>query len=401
MLINFTHIRKSAYICFIHIMSIIKPLSGAEAAAEALRQIKIEVFPVYPITPQTPIAESFIKMITSKVLDTEIINVESEHSAMSAAVGSAAAGAKTATATSSQGLTLMAEIVWVASGLRLPIIMPIANRSLSAPINIHCDHSDSMMCRDSGWIQIYTENAQEFYENIILAFKIAKNENVFLPAMVMADGFITTHQIERLKIFNDDEIKDYLGDYIPPYNLLDIKNPIMVGPFSMPDSYFEFKISQEEAMQNVKEVFKKEGEELKKITHSNYNFFEKYYLDDANYVIIVMSSTAGTTKAVIDKLRKKGEKVGLLKPCLFRPFPYNEIKEALSGKKAIAVLDRSLSFGANPPLFTEIKQAVGNKTPIQKYVFGLGGRNIYEKQIEKVFEELKQGKIDDKIKWIK
>lgn len=379
----------------------IKPLSGAEAAAEALRQIGIEVFPFYPITPQTPIAEAFIKMVAKGLTDAEITNVESEHSAMSAAVGAAAAGAKTATATSSQGLALMSEIVWIASGLRLPILMPVANRALSAPINIHCDHSDSMMCRDSGWIQIYTESAQEFYENLILAFKIAKDPNVLLPAMVMTDGFITTHQIERVKIFDDKDIKNYLGEYKPPYDLLDIKNPILVGPFALQDSYFEFKIAQEEAMKNAKEVFKKEGEELKKITGNDYSYFEKDQLDDAEYAIVVMSSTAGTTKAVIDNLRKKGEKVGLLKPRLFRPFPYEEIQEALSGKKAIAVLDRSFSFGANPPLFAEIKQAIENTVPIQKYVFGLGGRNIFEDQIEKVFEEIKSGKINEEIKWLK
>lgn len=382
-------------------MEKIKPLSGAEAAAEALRQIGIEVFPFYPITPQTPIAEAFIKMVTKGISDAEVINVESEHSAISAAIGAAAGGAKTATATSSQGLALMSEIVWIASGLRLPILMPVANRALSAPINIHCDHSDSMMCRDSGWIQIYTESAQEFYENLILAFKIAKDPNVLLPVMVMTDGFITTHQIERVKIFDDKDIKNYLGEYKPSYDLLNIKNPILVGPFALQDSYFEFKIAQEEAMKNAKEVFKKEGEELKKITGSDYSYFEKYQLDDADYAIVVMSSTAGTTKAVIDNLRKKGEKVGLLKPRLFRPFPYKEIKKALSGKKAIAVLDRSLSFGANPPLFAEIKQALGNRVPIQKYVFGLGGRNIFEDQIEKVFEEIKSGKINEEIKWLK
>lgn len=379
----------------------IKPLSGAEAAAEALRQIGIEVFPFYPITPQTPIAEAFIKLAAKGSSDAEITNVESEHSAMSAAVGAAAAGAKTATATSSQGLALMSEIVWVTSGLRLPILMPIANRALSAPINIHCDHSDSMMCRDSGWIQIFTESAQEFYENLILAFKVAKDQNVLLPAMVMTDGFITTHQIERVKIFEDKDIRNYLDEYIPPYDLLDIKNPKLVGPFALQDSYFEFKISQEEAMENAKEVFKKEGEKLKKITGNDYGYFEKYQLEDADYAVVVSSSTAGTTKAVIDILREKGEKIGLLKPRLFRPFPYDEIKKALAGKKAVAVLDRALSFGANPPFFAEIKQALGNETPLQKYVFGLGGRNIFEDQIKKVFQELKENKINNKIKWIK
>ncbi|MFH0987468.1 MAG: pyruvate ferredoxin oxidoreductase [Patescibacteria group bacterium] len=379
----------------------ILPLTGGVAAAEALRQIGIEVFTVYPITPQTPIAENFAEMVANGRSDSELIHVESEHSSMSAAVGAAAAGAKTATATSSQGLALMAEIVYVASGLRLPILMPIANRALSAPINIHCDHSDSMMCRDSGWIQIYTETAQEFYENLILAFKIAKDKNVFLPAMVMSDGFITTHQVEKVKIFEDKAIQKFLGKYQPPYDLLNIKKPIMVGPFSLQDSYFEFKISQEEAIENSKEVFLREGKNLKKITGSDYYYFEKYRLNDAKFAIVTMSSTAGTVKAVVDSLRKKGQKVGLLKLRLFRPFPYKELNQALRKLKAIAVLDRSLSFGANPPLFAEVKQSLaGEKIALQKYVFGLGGRDIFEKDIEKVFKDLKDGKTNEKIKFI-
>lgn len=378
----------------------IKPLSGAEAGAEAIRQIGIEVFPVYPITPQTPIVEHIVKLLKEGKINTEIINVESEHSAMSAAVGAAASGAKTATASSSQGLALMAEIVYIAAGLRLPILIMIANRALSAPINIHCDHSDSMMLRDSGCIQLYTENAQEFYEYSILLHKISYNNNVFLPVMIMTDGFITTHQIDRVKIFNDQDIKSFLGDYTQPYNLINTTNPIMVGPFSLPDSYFEFKISQEQAMNNVQEIFHVEGNNLEKITGSSYHAFEEYCLDDADYVIVAMSSTAGTVKAVIDTLRNQGKRVGLLKPRLFRPFPYRDIRAALHGKKAIAVLDRSLSFGANPPLYAEIKQSLSEDIPTQKYVFGLGGRNIYEKDIAHIFKDLESGENNEKIHWV-
>lgn len=242
----------------------IKPLTGAQAGAEAFRQIGIEVFPVYPITPQSPIAETFVQMIADGLIDAEIINTESEHSAMSAAVGAAAAGAKTATATSSQGLALMIEIVYIASGLRLPILMAVANRALSGPINIHCDHSDSMMARDSGWLQIYCENNQEFYESLILAFKITKDPRVFLPTMVMIDGFITTHQIEKVEIFPDKKIKNYLGEYQTPYNLLDYKNPILVGSFSLPNSYFEFKISQEKSYKKCKKNFFRRRKKIKK-----------------------------------------------------------------------------------------------------------------------------------------
>jgi len=380
---------------------IIKPMSGGEAAAEALRQIGIEVMASYPITPQSPIIETFSKMVADGRVNAETINVESEHSAMSACVGSAVAGAKTATASNSQGLALMSEIVYVASGLRLPILMAITNRALSAPISIHCDHSDSMMVRDSGWIQIYTENAQEFYEFLILAFKIASRKEISLPIMVMTDGFISTHQLEKVAIFDDKAIADFIGEYNAPYDFLNPQKPILVGPFSVQDSHFEFKLSQQKAIERVPAIFKEEAKNFKKITGKDYKFFEEYRLKDANTAIVVMNSTAGTAKEVVDKLRDKGEKVGLLKPHLFRSFPYKEIAEALKKVKKIAVLDRSMSFGANPPLFAEINQSLaGTRIPIQKYVFGLGGRAIFERQIEQVFADLKKGKIDDKIKYI-
>jgi len=378
----------------------IKALTGAYSAAEAMRQINPGVVSVYPITPQTPIIEKFSQFKVNGLVDSEIIMVESEHSLMSATVGAQASGVRAITATSSQGLALMWEILSIASGLRLPIVMPIVNRALSAPLSIYCDHSDSMGCRDLGWIQIYSENNQEVYENILLAIKVA--EQVKLPAMIMQDGFITSHCVEAVKIFPDKIIQKFLGKYKPEYSLLDTKNPITVGSFISQPSYFAVKHQQIQAMEQVKKIYLKIGKEFSKITGRKYEYFEKYKLDDAEIGIVVMSSTAGTVKSVVDQMRKKGHKVGLLKPILFRPFPYQEIAQALSHLKMVAVLDRSVSFGAFPPLYSEIINCKVLNIKCQSYIFGLGGHNIFEKDIKKVFKDLLDGKINTKeIKYIK
>ncbi|MFH1838554.1 MAG: pyruvate ferredoxin oxidoreductase [Candidatus Kuenenbacteria bacterium] len=380
----------------------VKALTGAYAVAEVMRQINPGVVSIYPITPQTPIIEKFSQFATDGLVDSEIIEVESEHSAMSAVVGAQASGVRAMTATSSQGLALMWEILSIASGLRLPIVMPVVNRALSAPLNIHCDHSDSMGCRDLGWIQIFSENNQEVYENILLAIKVA--EQVKLPAMVMQDGFITSHCVEAVKILSDKIVQKFLGEYKPAYSLLDTKNPISVGSLVSQPYYFEVKCQQIQAMEQVKKVYLQAGKEFSKITKRKYEYFEKYKLDDAEVGIVVMSSTAGTAKAVINQMRKKGLKVGLLKPILFRPFPYQEIAQALSHLKAVAVLDRSVSFGGFPPLYSEILnslQVMNCKLQTASYIFGLGGQDIFEKDIEKIFNDLLKGKINEKeIKYI-
>jgi len=370
-------------------------MTGAQAVAEAMRQINPDVAPVYPITPQTPIMETFAHFVANKKVDTELVRVESEHSAMSVAVGASAAGARVMTATSSQGLIYMSEVLPIASGLRLPIVMNVVNRALSAPINIHCDHSDSMACRDFAWVQIYSENNQEVYENTLLAQKLA--EKAELPVMVMQDGFITSHCLENVEILDDKNVKKFIGEYNPEFSLL--KNNITYGAIQLPDYNFETKRQQADAMEMVKKIFIEVGEELSKLTGRKYGYFEDYKLNDAKYVAVVLSSSAGTAKTVVDKLRKKGKKVGLLKPILFRPFPYEEIRNALNGKK-IAVLDRSESFGAVPPLCAEIKNALGCKVKIQSYVFGLGGRDLSGKDVEKVFDDLIKGKFDEKIKYL-
>lgn len=371
-----------------------KALTGAQAFAEAMKQIDPDVSPVYPITPQTPIMETFAKFVADGKATTEIIRVESEHSAMSAAVGASAAGARVMTATSANGLALMLEILPIASGLRLPIVMGVVNRALSAPINIHCDHSDSMVCRDLCWIQIYSENNQEVYDNTLLAMKFA--EKVELPVMVMQDGFITSHALEEVETLEDEKVKKFVGEYDPEISLL--KTNITYGALQLPDYNFETKRQQAEAMMISKKEFLNVAKELSTLTGRKIDYFEEYQSKDADHVIVALNSSAGTCKSVVDRLRKKGKKVGLLKPILFRPFPYEEIKKALKGK-TIAVLDRSESFGALPPLCTEIKTLLSEEK-LQSYVYGLGGRELFEKDIEKVFDDLIKNKIDSKIRYL-
>ncbi len=378
-----------------------KAFTGGAATAEALRQINPDVMPVYPITPQTPIVEAFAKMKADGKVDTEIVTVESEHSAISMAVGASAAGARTVTATSSQGLALMNEILYIASGMRLPITMIISSRALSAPINIHGDHSDVMGARDTGWIQLFCEDVQEVYDNTLIGMKLA--EKTELPVMVIMDGFITSHSVEVLEILSDKSVKKFIGEFKPDRNLLDIKNPLTFGPLGLPDSYFEFKIDQEDAIVEAKKKYLEITKEFKKFSGRSYDLFEKYQTDDAEYIVIVAGSTAGTGKNVVDKLRKKGQKVGLLKIKLFRPFPYEEISRSLRKSKSVAVLDRALSFGSVPPLYSEIVNALHSSSAtcdLSSYVYGLGGRDIFNANIEKVFTDLINGKIHKKTEYL-
>ncbi|MEA1936802.1 MAG: pyruvate ferredoxin oxidoreductase [Patescibacteria group bacterium] len=378
-------------------------LTGGEAVAQAMRQINPDVMAVYPITPQTPIIEAFAQIVADGKVDTALINVESEHSALSAVVGASAAGGRAMTATASQGLALMAEIVYIASGSRLPIVMPIANRALSAPINIHCDHSDSMFLRDAGWLQFYSENAQEAYDNTTIALKVAENNKVLLPIMVMQDGFITSHSVENVEITDDKIIKKFIGKYNPEYPLLNTKKPISIGPLDLFDYFFEHKYQQAEAMENSRKIIAQTDKEFYKLTGRKYSFIEKYKSADADYLIMALSSTAGTTKMVVDEMRKKGKKVGLIKIRTMRPFPNVEIAKAISNAKAVAVLDRSISYGNYSPVFTEVRSALYNlagRPKLYNYIYGIGGRNIGIEDIEKVFADLIKGTNNDNINYI-
>ncbi len=380
-----------------------KALTGGAAMAEALRQINPDVMPVYPITPQTPIIEGFAKFEANGLVDTEIITVESEHSAISACVGASAAGGRAVTATSSQGLALMNEILYIASGMRLPILMLVSARALGAPLNIHGDHSDVMGARDAGWIQIFSENVQEAYNNTIIGLKVA--EKVGLPVMVVMDGFITSHSVENLKTLPDEQVKNFVGEYDPKDFLLDVKNPKTFGSIALPDSYFEFKVEQEKMLEKTVNIFQEvSGEyyemfsvqdsgdvEVQNFEPKKLDVFECYKVDDAEKVIVATGSVAGTIKDVVDKRRGNGEKVGLLKIKLFRPFPFEKIASVLKNVKKVAVLDRSLASGSKPPIYSEVVSSLCNfsgKVDVLSYVYGLGGRDVFKKDIERVFEEM-------------
>ena len=383
-------------------MSKVVALMGDQAAAEAMRQIEPDVVAAYPITPQTEIVMTFAQFVADGRVQTEMIPVESEHSAMSACVGAAASGARTMTATSANGLALMWEIVYIAASTRLPIVMPVVNRALSAPINIHCDHSDTMGTRDSGWLQIYCENNQEVYENIIMAIKIAEHKDILLPVMVCQDGFITSHAVERVELYEDKQVKDFIGEYKLQHSLLNMEKPVTYGPLDLQDYYFEHKRQQSEAIKNSLKAIPQVFAEFKKHFGAEYDFIDTYKLDDADVAIVALSSTAGTTKVVVDELRAQGKKAGLLKPRFFRPFPKENIIQALSGLKAVAILDRSESFSSQGgPLFTEIRSALLDepKKPLTvNYIYGLGGRDINTEQIKSVFVDLQKIAKDKKVK---
>jgi pyruvate ferredoxin oxidoreductase alpha subunit len=367
-------------------------LSGNEAVAYAFKQAKPHVAAVFPITPQTEMMHKYAEFVANGESTTEMILVESEHSAMSAAVGSAAAGARTFTATSSAGFALMWEVVYIAASLRLPICMALVNRALSGNINIHCDHSDSMGGRDAGWIHLFAENAQEAYDNGLMAWRIAEHPDVRLPVMVNYDGFIISHTADSLYMLPDDAAYKFIGKSKPSYALLDVENPITVGPLDLTDYYFEHKASQLAAYDKAAKVIASVSEEFGKLTGRNYDLCEEYMMDDAEMVMVLLGSSAGTAKDVIDEYREKGVKVGLLKIRMFRPFPVKYIAEKLAGRKAVCVLDRSASFGGQGgPVYMEVRSAMyGMDVPMHGYIYGLGGRDFDLKQVATVIEDLKK-----------
>ena len=389
-------------------MGIRERLSGNEASATAMKQINPDVVAAFPITPSTEIPQYFSTFVSNGQVDTEFVAVESEHSAMSACIGAEAAGARAMTATSANGLSLMWEMIYIASSLRLPIVMSLVNRAVSGPLNIHNDHSDAMGVRDSGWIQLFSENNQEAYDNLIMAHRIAEHKDVLLPLMVCQDGFITSHSIENIELIEDDKVKEFVGKYKPEHYLLDDKNPMAIGPLDLQSYLFEHKRQQAEAMKNAKKVILDVAKDFEKLTGRKYGFFEEYKLDDAEIAIVCMNSTAGTAKYTIDRLREKGIKAGLLKVRVFRPFPGEEIAEALKNVKAIAVLDKADSLNAaGGALYEDVVTGLYNKKlsiPTVNYVYGIGGRDTKSDDIEKVFNDLseivKDGKVDNHYRYL-
>jgi len=361
-------------------------LTGGEAVAHGMRQVDPDVMPVYPITPQTPIIQGFAKFVADGRAHAELINVESEHSAMSAAIGSALAGARTMTATSSQGLALMAEVVYIAASMRAPIVMALGNRALSGPINIHCDHSDSMLIRDSGVIQLFAENAQEAYDFTIAAPRIAEHPDVLLPVLVCLDGFTITHASEPVELLADEQVRRFVGEYQVPQPLLNVSAPATHGPFAMPDNYFELRRAQASALDAAHDVIALVGHELKFLTGRPMAAIEPYRLDDADRVIVALGSTAGTVKDAVDELRAEGEHVGLLRICSFRPFPAVEVAAALADVTTVIVLDRADSPGGTPPLHAELAAVLfGSDSTLRGHVYGLGGRDIHPSDVRDIF----------------
>lgn len=389
-------------------MSIRERLSGNEAAATAMKQINPDVVAAFPITPSTEIPQYFSTFVANGTVDTEFVAVESEHSAMSACIGAESAGARAMTATSANGLSLMWEMIYIASSLRLPIVLSLVNRAVSGPLNIHCDHSDAMGVRDSGWIMLFSENNQEAYDNTLMAHRIAEHKDVMLPLMVCQDGFITSHAIENIELVEDDKVKEFVGEYKPQHYLLNKEEPIAVGPLDLQAYLFEHKAQQAIAMKNAKQVILDVSKDFEKMTGRSYGFFEEYQLKDAEIAIVCMNSTAGTTKFVVDNLRAKGIKAGLLKIRVFRPFPAQEIAKALSNLKAIAILDRADSLNAaGGALFQDVTSAMYVNqihVPAINYVYGIGGRDTKSDDIESVYTDLleivKTNKIDNPYRYL-
>lgn len=373
-------------------MGIRERLSGNEAVAIALKQINPDVMGAFPITPSTEIPQYFAQYVANGQVDTEFIAVESEHSAMSSCIGSQAAGARTVTATSSCGLALMWELLYVAASDRLPITLCCVNRALSGPININNDHSDSMGARDAGWIQIYAETNQEAYDNMLQAMRVGEHPDVQLPVMICQDGFITSHAIENIELVEDEKVKAFVGEYNPEEYLLKKENPMAIGPYDTAAYYIEHKRQQAQAMMDAKKVILDVGAEFGKLTGRTYGLMEAYEMEDAETAIVLIGSSAGTAKEAVKQLRAEGKKVGLIKIRVFRPFPMEELAQALRGLKAVAVLDKAESFsGAGGPLFAETRSALydcPDKPLMVGYIYGLGGRDVRVDSIKTVYSAL-------------
>jgi len=379
-------------------------LNGDEAAAFAAKQSDVDIVAAYPITPQTIIVEKFSEYVANGEVETEFVCTESEHSALTACLAASVTGARTFTASASAGLALMHEMLFVTSGCRAPVVMAIANRALSAPLNIHGDHSDTMVERDTGWIQIYVENAQEVYDSIIQAFKIAENPEVLLPVIVGLDGFTLSHSLENVQALPDDIVKKFVGTrQLPlvtthegknaPFRL-DPEKPMTMGPVAFPNYYFEFKRQQEEAMKNALRIIQQVNEEYAQITGRTYGngLLDSYRLEDAEIAIACLGSTAGTVKNVVDELREEGVKAGLLRIRTFRPLPVEGIVEALRKVKVVAIMDKSMSFGGNGgPVFQEVRHVLYDLPThpcVVNYIYGLGGRDTSPSQMRKIYEDL-------------
>jgi len=368
------------------------------AMADAVAQADVDVIAAYPITPQTHIVEHLADIVAEGELDAEFVPVDSEHSAMSVCCGSSAVGARTFTSTSSQGLALMSEIFFIAAAMRFPIVMALANRSLSGPLSIWNDHTDVMMVRDAGWIHIFVENGQEAYDSIFYAFRIAEDPQVMLPVAINLDGFILTHMVEPIVYEDNDLIKKYIPEF-KMKNTLHPDHPVSMGCFAMPEIYTESQMNREAGVVNSYPVILKAWEEWGGLTGRHYKPVETHLVEDAEYCIVTMGSFGETAMEVADQLRSEGEKVGVVKIRLWRPFPFEELRKAVLGKKCLIVIDRAISFGGpGGPLALEIRSALYNKKgapSIVNYVAGLAGRDVSRKDFREIILEGKKKAASD------
>ncbi|NPV88995.1 pyruvate ferredoxin oxidoreductase [Coprothermobacteraceae bacterium] len=384
-------------------------LETNQLMAFAMKQIEPHVVAAYPITPSTEVVQEFSQYVANGDVRTEFVAVESEHSAMSACLAASLAGARVMTATASQGLAFMWEMLHIASASRAPIVTIVANRALSAPINIHGDHSDAMGARDTGWIQLWAESAQEAYDNVIQAIRIGEDPRVRFPVLVNYDGFTTSHAVETVEVLEDEEVRKFIGSFPrPEVNFLNIEKPASFGVLALQDYYMEFKRAQAEAYKNVKPVVLEVAEAYAKLTGRKYGLIEEYKLEDADVVLVAMNSAAGTAKETVDKLRQAGKKVGVLKIRLFRPFPIEEVASALKGAKAVVVMDRAYTYGGPAgPLFCDIAAALTNvaqRPLLGNVVAGLGGRDITMEHVEHMFnlgyKALERGSFEPLVTWV-
>ncbi|MCZ3366485.1 MULTISPECIES: pyruvate synthase subunit PorA [Methanobacterium] len=375
-----------------------KVITANRAIAEAVKLAKPKVVPVYPITPQTTISEYLATFVANGDLNAEYIRVESEHSAISAAVGASGTGVRVFTATSSQGLALMHEILFAAAGLRNPIVMGNANRALSAPLSIWNDQQDSISQRDTGWMQFFAEDAQEALDFVLQAYKISENEKVLLPSMVCVDGYYLTHTVEPVDIPTQEEVDEFLPPYKPTHSYLDPKDPMSLGTFTDPNYYMEARHDMEVAMEGAKDVIRNVNKEFAEKFGRKYDLVENYMCDDAEVIIIAMGSLCGTIKAVIDNMRKEGHKVGLLRVIAFRPFPKEDIYNAIKNADRVAVLDKNISLGIGGVLFNEIKAKMD--VDARGFILGLGGRDVSNEDIRNIIKITKNSTESDTINWI-
>ncbi|WP_042696807.1 pyruvate synthase subunit PorA [Thermococcus sp. PK] len=383
-----------------------KVMKGNEAAAWAAKLAKPKVVAAFPITPSTLVPEKISEFVADGEMDAEFIKVESEHSAISACVGASAAGVRTFTATASQGLALMHEVLFIAAGMRLPIVMAIGNRALSAPINIWNDWQDTISERDTGWMQFYAENNQEALDLILIAFKVAEDERVLLPAMVGFDAFILTHTVEPVEIPDQEVVDEFLGEYVPKHAYLDPARPITQGALGFPAHYMEARYTVWEAMENARKVIKEAFDEFEKKFGRRYHMIEEYKTDDAEIILLTMGSLAGTLKEFVDKKREEGIKIGAAKMTVYRPFPIEELRALAKKAKVLAILEKDISFGIGGAVFADTSRALINEKekPIMlDFIIGLGGRDVTFENLEEAVEISKkalEGEKVEEVNWI-